>query len=383
MSAIASLRADRVSIRFRRPFATATGMWLEREAWILRLRDAAGRTGIGEAVLEPADGEVAASVLRLLMREAVALAVEGRLPSAAELEGHGRPGRALRAALDTAELDLAGPPPDRRSPDLPGAAGPAARRPEVGVNATLPSLGPAASAEAALQAVAAGFRTLKLKAGAERETELLVDRVRAVRAAVGPDVRLRLDVNGAWDAATARERLDAVARFGLEYVEQPLAGDDAAALAELRHQASVPIAADEAVESVRAARALLEAGAVDALVVKPVRVGGPVAVAEIAALAARRGVPVVVSTLFETGIGIAAGLRVAAGLPMVNGGRVAGDLDHGLATAGLLEHDLLRDELVVERGRMRLPSETAGGLGVTLDEDALDRFSVESLEAVG
>ena len=52
---------------------------------------------------------------------------------------------------------------------------------------------------------------------------MLVERVRAVRAAVGPDVRLRLDVNGAWDLETATERLDAIARFALEYVEQPLA----------------------------------------------------------------------------------------------------------------------------------------------------------------
>ena len=144
---------------------------------------------------------------------------------------------------------------------------------------------------------------------------MLVDRVRAVRAAVGPDIRLRLDVNGAWDLETATDRLDAIARFALEYVEQPLAGDDAAELAELRRRVRVPIAADETVTSLRAARALLDAGAVDVLVVKPVRVGGPVVAAEIAALAAERGVPVVISTLFETGVGIAAGLAVAAALP--------------------------------------------------------------------
>ena len=178
-------------------------------------------------------------------------------------------------------------------------------------------LGPAASAEAARQSVDAGFVTLKLKAGAERETEVLVDRVRAVREAIGPDVHLRLDVNGAWDPPTAEERLEAVERFRLEYVEQPLAGDDAEALAELRRRVRVPIAADESVTSVKAARELLDAEAVDVLVVKPARVGGLVVGAEIAALAAERGVPVVVSTLFETGVGIAAALAMAARLPEV------------------------------------------------------------------
>jgi o-succinylbenzoate synthase len=374
VSPIVALRADRVRIPFRRPFATSAGMWLEREAWLLRLTDADGRTGLGEAVVEPADGEVAASVLESLVRDAVSEAGRGRLPTGTELESHGRPGRALRAALDAARFDLDGSP----------SAAVLAEGLGVGVNATLPLLGPRASAEAAMQAVAAGFATLKLKGGVERETEVLVDRLRAVRQAVGPDVGLRLDVNGAWDPATAEERLDAVARFDLAYVEQPLAGDDAGALAELRRRVRVPIAADETVESVRAARELLDAGAVDVLVVKPARVGGIEAGREIAALAAGRGVPVVVSTLFETGVGIAAALALAATLPAVDGPAGTGPVDHGLATAGLLEHDLLRDQLVVEDGRMWLPDEPGpGGLGIGADERAIDRYRADAVEMVG
>ena len=160
--------------------------------------------------------------------------------------------------------------------------------------------------------------TLKVKAGAERETEVLVERVRAIRAAVGPDIGLRLDVNGAWDLPTATDRLEAIQRFDIEFVEQPLAAHDIDGMAELRRRVGVPIAADEAAASVRDVRGLLEADAVDVIVVKPARVGGPAAVAEIAELAAARGVPVVISTLFETGIGIAAALAMAAGLPEVD-----------------------------------------------------------------
>jgi L-alanine-DL-glutamate epimerase-like enolase superfamily enzyme len=359
-------------------------MWLEREAWIIRLTDADGRAGLGEAVLEPADGETASIVLDHLVREAATLIRDGHVPTAPELELHGSPGRALRAALDTARFDLEGRP---ATSVLAGGAG-------VGVNATIASVGPAASAEAARQALEAGFTTLKLKAGAERETEVLVDRVRAVRAAVGPDIRLRLDVNGAWDLETATERLEAIDRFAIEYVEQPLAGDDAAPFAELRRRVRTPVAADEAVTSVRAARAFLDADAVDVLVVKPARVGGPVAAGEIAALAAARGVPVVVSTLFETGIGIAAGLAVAAALPAMSaasatsarGAASARGLghgpDHGLATAGLLDHDLLVEGLPFEQGRMWVPDgPSAGGLGIAIDERALARFLVESVGA--
>jgi o-succinylbenzoate synthase len=366
MIAIRALTADRLRIPFRRPFVTASGMWLERELWLLRLTDGNGRVGVGEAVLDGDATEVMETLLGALVREAVDAAATGELPAREDLELHGTPGRALNAALEAAALDL-----EAGRDDAEG----------IGVNATLPSLGPEAIAEAARQSVEAGFLTLKLKGGAERETEVLVERVAAVRRAVGPDIAIRLDVNGAWDLSTAEDRIEAVARFDLEYVEQPLPPGDDDAMAELRRRVRVPIAADESVESVRAARELVEREAADVLVVKLARVGGPSAAREIADLAAGRGVRVVMSTLFETGVGIAAAMSVAAKLPLLGSGEPP---DHGLATAGLLEHDLLRRSLVLEDGRILPPGgEGSGGLGIELDTRAVERFRVESVRATG
>ena len=365
---MAGLSALRVRVPFRRPFATATGMWLHREAWIVLLEGADGRIGLGEAVLEPDATEVEETILARVIRETAGRARQGDLPDPEELELLGGPGRAFRAALDGARLDLA-----LAADDAP-----------VPVNGTIGFAAPREGAEAALQAIQAGFTTLKLKAGAERETEDLVARVRAIRQAVGPDVRLRLDVNGAWDLPTAEERLESVARFDIEYVEQPLAADDLAGAAELRERVRVPVAADEAVYSAGAARSLLAAGAADVLVVKPARVGGPVVVAEIAAAAAARDVPVVLSTLFETGIGVASARVAAAALPGVRRDRFAGPLPHGLATAGLLEHDLLRAPMEVEEGFLRAPGgDGSAGLGIVLDDRALRRFAVEAVEGAG
>ncbi len=372
---VAGLDALFVRVPFRRPFLTAIGMWLHREAWIVRLRAPDGRVGLGEAVLEPGAREVAETVLRRLVRDAAERARAGDVPSAEELALHGAPGRALAAALDAARLDLG-------AGAAIAAAATGATDGGMAVNGTISFGGPNAGAEAALQAIEAGFVTLKLKAGAERETADLVARVRAVRAAVGPDIRLRLDANGAWDLPTAEERLDAVARFDLEYVEQPLPPDDVDAMAELRREVDVRLAVDETVESPRAARAVLAAGAADVLVVKPARVGGPAGVLEIAALAATAGVPVVVSTLFETGVGVAAALAAARLLPAVVTGPFAGrELAHGLATAGLLEHDLLEGPLVVEHGRIRVPGDGSGSLGIALDAAAVARFATELVEA--
>jgi L-alanine-DL-glutamate epimerase-like enolase superfamily enzyme len=243
----------------------------------------------------------------------------------------------------------------------------------VAVNATIGFLEVSDTTAAARASVAAGFGTLKLKAGPERDTAALVERVAAVREAVGPEVRLRLDINGAWDVATARERIAAVALYRLEYVEQPVAAGDPSGLAAAHEGSPVPIAADEAVGSVAAARQLLAARAADVLVVKPVRVGGPAAAREIAELAARAGVPVVISTLFETAVGIAAALAIAAGLPAVGGATTP--LAHGLATADLLESDLLARAPLVVDGRMIAPE--GPGLGIALDEVALRRYAVQ------
>jgi O-succinylbenzoate synthase len=201
---------------------------------------------------------------------------------------------------------------------------------------------------------------------------------------VGADVRLRLDVNGAWDLPTAEDRLEAIARFDIEYVEQPLPADDTIGAAELRRRVAVPIAADEAAYAPSAARRLLAEEAADVLVVKPARVGGPVAVAEIAAAAGARGVPVVLSTLFETGVGIGAARAAAAALPAVPWRGAGTPLPHGLATAGLLEHDLLREPLLVDGGVMTSPGgEGSGALGIALDDRALRRWSVEVVDAAG
>ena len=314
-----------VRVPFRAPFVTAAGAWMARVSWIVTLRDADGRCGVGESVEDD--------------KERV-------------------------AALDAARLDLAG---------FKGAR----PHPWVGVNATIGAVDVDAGVDAAVRAVAAGFRTLKLKAGPGEGAAALAGRLLAVRTAVGEDTALRLDVNGTGTFDEAVERLRALDAVRLQYVEQPLAMDAVADARRLRGRAGVAIALDEPVTSPAAARALLDAEAADVLVVKPARVGGPSAVAEIAVEAVRRGVPVVISSMFETGIGLAAGLASAAALPDVERWRAA-DRDHGLATADMLEDDLITAPFEVVDGRMRAPGGSgAGALGVMLDLEAVGRYRVD------
>ena len=137
-------------------------------------------------------------------------------------------------------------------------------------------------------------------------------------------------------------------------------------LARLRWTGAVPIAADESVRDLGAARVLLDSSAVDALVVKPARVGGLRQANAIVELATAASIPVTVSTLFETGVGLAGALHLAATAP--------GPQAHGLATAGLLRSDLLREPLAVVDGRMAAPE--GPGLGIELDEVAIERYRI-------
>jgi L-alanine-DL-glutamate epimerase-like enolase superfamily enzyme len=322
-----AIRIDRVRVPFRRPFVTARGTWTARESWIVRVRGASG-AGVVEMAAEA--------------RELQPGTIDEAMASS----------RLGAAVADAKAAALVGPP----------------RALHAGVNATLEAASIDDLLADALAATSVGFRTLKLKVGTEATTAELVERLRALRGVVGSGVRLRLDANGAWDRATALERLTAAAPYDLELVEQPVPPESVADLAFVRGRSAVAVAADEAVTSFAAAEALLVASAVDALVLKPSRVGGLAAAREIAELAFSAGVPVILSTMFETGIGIGAALNVAAGLAAVLPPGVA-LLDHGLATAHLLADDLLVEPIRVDGGR--------ASLSVLLPDDAaIERYRI-------
>jgi O-succinylbenzoate synthase len=206
-------------------------------------------------------------------------------------------------------------------------------------------------------AARAGFGTVKVKAGDEDD----VDRVLAVRAACGPESRLRIDANGAWAVDRARKRLAAMAAAGLELAEQPCA--TVAELAELRAGASVPLVGDESVSDRAEAVAAMEAGAIDAATLKLAKVGGPRA-----ALAIAEAIPAYLSSALDSVIGIAAAAHTAAA--MRADGFAAG-LAHGLATSPLFADNVADDGPftgpAIELG-------TAPGLGVEVDRDAIERL---------
>jgi O-succinylbenzoate synthase len=198
----------------------------------------------------------------------------------------------------------------------------------VPVNVTIPAVDPATAHRLAREG---GCRTAKVKV-AEPGQSLDDDiaRVEAVRDALGRGGRVRVDANGAWDVDTAEVAIRALDRAAgeLEYVEQPCATVEE--LAAVRRRVDVPIAADESIRRAEDPYRVRALAAADVAVLKVQPLGG---VRACLAIAEDIGLPVVVSSALETGVGIAAGLALAAALP---------ELPYacGLATVQLLVGDV-------------------------------------------
>lgn len=233
---------------------------------------------------------------------------------------------------------------------------PAPLRDRIPVNATVPAVEAARVSE--VLARFAGCRTAKVKVAEPGQT--LADdiaRVRAVREAMGPEGRIRVDANGAWNVDEAEHAVHALNEFDLEYVEQPCASVDE--LADLRRRVKymgIPVAADESVRKSSDPLAVARAKAADLLVIKAQPLGGVTHALQIVTAA---GLPVVVSSALDTAVGLSQGAALAAALPSF-------DYDCGLGTSSLFLDDV---------ADLRAVDGSIAAERVTPDAAALDRLA--------
>ena len=344
---IASVEVIPYALPFRAPYVTARGRLDRREMVLLRLRSNDGLVGLGEAVPLSLRGGTG---LSQVVTELEALGERDSLDEAT-LRGDALTlSPPARCAALTALLDLRG----RRTA---GAAALGAPPPQpVECNATLVSGEPTAVAEDALSWAEAGFSTFKLKLG----TGDGAGQVRAVRDAVGPDARIRVDANATWDVDTAMRTLAELEPFDVELAEQPVASLEEAA--RVASTTSIPIAGDESVESRADAERARELNACSLVGIKLSKVGGPEVALEIAEV-----LPSYVSSALDGPVGIAAGAQVAQTLEA--GALGAGVFAHGLATQRLFSSTIASVECELRDGMLHPPE--GPGLGVEIDEAAL------------
>lgn len=348
---LSSVEVIPYALPFREPYVTARGVLERREMVLLRVRDEDGVVGLGEAVPLALRGGVGSTEV---VRE-----LEGWVEHR-EVEGLSAP---ARCAIATAEMDLLG----RKAAGPALAGGPAEAVP---CNATLVAGAPEAVATQAVGWAEEGFTTFKLKLGAETAKSIPqggfsrtrdVETVRAVREAAGPEARIRVDVNEAWDLETAKRALAELEPLGIELAEQPVAGLEA--MAELAGSTSIPLAADESVASLEEAERAAALGACEFTGIKLSKVGGPEE-----ALAIADVLPAYVTSALDGPVGIAAAAQVALSLAET-GHPERLHLAHGLATQRLFATTVASVECELRDGMLHLPP--GPGLGVEIDEEAL------------
>jgi L-alanine-DL-glutamate epimerase-like enolase superfamily enzyme len=325
MTTVADVRTRPMRVPLHTPFVTALRRTTTIETVLVEVTDTDGLTGWGEAPqVWQVTGDSLAGTQACLegpLRDALLGAPADPRESAALVQRAVVANRSAKMAADIALHDLAA----RRAgtplaAHLAAYAGLSSTPPgAIRTDVTLAAGAPDALATAARERVADGFRILKLKVGTDAATD--VDRVRAVRAAVGDDITLRLDANQGWDAFEAVRVIRALEDDGLgvELVEQPVPADDLLGLAHVTAHVDTPVMADESLFTLRDLVDVVRLHAADVVNVKLAKCGGLTPALELLDIAARHGLGTFVGSMMEShvGVGAAASLVAAVGTSSV------------------------------------------------------------------
>jgi muconate cycloisomerase len=227
---------------------------------------------------------------------------------------------------------------------------------------------PEQAAAIASWAVSVGFRAMKVKVGIDPDAD--VARVRAVREAVGPGVRLGVDANGGWSPRVAIQTIRRLSAYDIFFAEQPVPALDVAWLADVRRQVQVPIMADESVFTLQDAMSVVRANAADVISLYVGKGGGIGPARKAAAVAEAAGLVASVGSNLELGVASAAMIHLAMATPGIGAEEFPCDIIGPL----YYDDDLLAEPLRIRGGEARPPERP--GLGVELDEDKVKHYRV-------
>ncbi|MHB8106730.1 MAG: mandelate racemase/muconate lactonizing enzyme family protein [Candidatus Cryosericum sp.] len=360
---IVAIKCLSVSIPRLRELRVAYATRTVYNGLLLQLVTDTGLTGLGEAA---PNFEVCHETLEGTVQACRAMAplVRGSDPLAREailerLEPWRYTSAAALAAYDTALWDLAGKSAGLPIRDLIGGY-----RQAIPNEMTIGIKGLAETVAEAIRIRATGmYAEIKLKLGLDPDLD--VRRVQAVRDVLGPAFPLHVDANQGYDRERALHVLQALARTGIDFAEQPVPAEDTVSLQWVSDRSPVPITADEAVHTPEDALALVQTHACSMLNVKLQKVGGISRALDTLAIARAAGIPCMIGCMTETPVGIAAGAHVALASPVVTHVDLDGGVDLAFQpTTGGIE--IRGDQLTVS---------DRPGLGVELNDEYRNYFA--------
>ncbi len=362
--------AVRVPIRPELAIRSSIGAHTVSPFLLVKIHTDEGITGLGEVSSTPRwSGEDQVTAAHWI-QDFLAPQLEGEDPRDAERLTV-KLGRALarnpftKAALEMALWDILGK--SLGTPVYRLLGGPV--REFVPTKWSVSGVEPEKAAQIARWAVEQGFRAMKVKVGLDPDQD--VARVRAVRDAVGPKVRIGVDANGGWSPSVAVQTIGRLCEYDIFFVEQPVAPLDVAWMADVRRQVIPPIVADESVYTAHDAMALARAGAADVFSIYVGKSAGISPARKIAAVAEAAGLACTVGSNLELGIGTAAMIHLALSTPGIAAEEYPCDIIGPL----YYEDDILAEPLPITGGQAR--ADERPGLGVDLDEKKVERYRVK------
>ncbi len=362
---VAEVTAIPILVPRKQAMIATQGSVSASEFGLVRVTTDAGLVGWGE--ISMTWGRVGRSLVRDVetylgpaLVGANALDIQGcMLRLARAMEG----AEAAKSALDNALFDLAGKALGVPAFQLLGGRA----RDAVPVAWAIPWGEPDATAAAAAWAVGEGFRTVKLKVG--RPGAIDREAVAAVREAVGDDVEIKVDANCAYTSAIeALRALRPLERYRLQLIEQPLHGRDLDELALLRSRLEVPLLTDESSATLRDVGEIIRRGAADVLNIYVNEAGGLLGAYKLFAAGESAGLTGLIGSQCELGLGTAAAAHL---------GVAVANLAYESDLVGPLRYprDIVVDPPQIVEGLLYAP--TGPGLGVTIDDDAVEAFRID------
>lgn len=347
------------------------GEHLESPFVMLRVHTDEGITGLGEVSCTPIwSGEDAVTAVHII-QDFLEPAIAGEDPRDIELLT-AKMRRAVagnpftKSGIELALWDILGKAAGLPVYRLLGGA----IRQCVPIKMSVSGVDPKRASEIAAWAMAKGLKALKVKVGMDPEGD--IERVKAVRATIGPAVRLGADANGGWTTraaiATIRKLSD---QCGIFFAEQPVAPLDMQWMVDVRRSVPVPVMADESCYTLQDAMALTRAGAADILSIYVGKGGGIGPARKMAAVAEAAGLTCTVGSNLELGVASAAMAHLAVATTGIGAEEFPCDI---LGPIGY-EHDLLLEPIVYRDGVVFAPS--GPGLGVELDEKMIERYRIQ------
>jgi L-alanine-DL-glutamate epimerase-like enolase superfamily enzyme len=364
---ITSVEVIPVRLPLREPFVIAYATYPDVLSVLVRVRTRDGAEGWGEATPDPnvtgeTWGGVAETIRRDLAPALLGLDARHREAALVALDARVEGVPTAKAAFDIALHDLVA-----RAAGIPlwqllgGRARDALQISRVISIGTLDEM-----AAAATRHVAAGFHTVKVKVGDATNPMLDVDRVAAVREAVGPEIGIKVDVNQGWrNPGAAIGAIRAMAPSRPAYIEQPVLWWDMEGLAEVRRQTGAVIMIDEGCHDARDMLRAATLRAADLVNIKLMKTGGIINALKLNAIAEAAGISAQVGTMVESSIASAAGLHTAIAMTNVRTVEMGGPL--------MLAEDIGDACTWYQNDTVTVPD--LPGLGIDVDVDRIRDFS--------